>query len=193
MGVRNSSMEDAGRLCWVMSEGQGARQGFPARLRQASLHQEVLALPPPGSTAENRYQPLTVTSPGSQDVQAGGHVAPRPCFICRVEVPRAGIQWEVQRPLLSRPAAVSTPAAALWTWSVSAKAGRLGLAPSAWHSSLCSPWGRKEFHVWSWLWSSLLNLLPVSSISCTSSMDARVSVETGARQATGKVPLTVRK
>lgn len=38
-----------------------------------------------------------------------------------------------------------------------------------------------------------LNLLPVSSTSYTSFMDARVSVETRARQAIGKVPLTVRK
>lgn len=71
----------------MVSEGQEARQGFPARLRQASLHQEVLALPRPGSTAENRYQPFTVTSPGSQDVQAGGYAAPRSCFTCRAELP----------------------------------------------------------------------------------------------------------
>lgn len=33
VGVRNSSMEAADRLCWVVrSEGQEARQGFPARL-----------------------------------------------------------------------------------------------------------------------------------------------------------------
>lgn len=89
---------------------------------------------------------------------------------------------------------MSTPASALWTWSVSAKAGRLGFAPSA-----CLAFfpvrtvGQGRVPCVELAVVSDLNLLPVSSTSSTSFMNARVSVETRARQAIGKVPLTVRK